>query len=88
MATRVLAHRVRRLEQGVGGDASTLQGHPASYFATALMPVYNSSPPAASASYRGMLIIVRDNTNNIDQVMTCLFNSAFGYEWVVLQQSS
>jgi hypothetical protein len=72
---------------GGGGDASTLQGHPASYFATAQIPQYASgSEPTPSASAPSLIIVT--SASNPSILKACLPNSAGGYEWVGIGQST
>lgn len=52
-----------------------------------VLPIYSGAPPAADASWRGRLVIVR-TADLVDQVQCCVLNSSGGYEWVIVQQSS
>lgn len=73
------------------GDASTLEGHPASYFAVAgslaALSESSSAPPAASATYLGQFFYYRPASTS-GQLLFCQRTSAGGYEWTVVAQAS
>lgn len=101
MASPHLHARVARLEailRAVGidisatsvGDAATLQGHPASYFAVAgvlaALAENTAAPPAASVTYLGQFYYYRP-ASTPGQLLFCQRNSAGGYEWTVVAQA-
>ncbi len=101
MASPLLHVRVARLEailRSAGlsatrtsvGDAATLQGHPASYFAVAgslaALAENTSAPPAASAAYLGQFYYHRP-ASSPGQLLFCQRDSAGGYEWTVVAQA-
>jgi hypothetical protein len=73
------------------GDASTLEGHPASYFAVAgalaALSESASAPPAASSTYLGQFYLYRPAATS-GQLLICQRDSAGGYEWTVVAQAS
>lgn len=101
MASPLLHLRVARLEailRSLGliatrtsvGDASTLQGHPAAYFAVAgslpAMAENAAAPPAASVTYLGQFYYHRP-ASSPGQLLFCAKDSAGGYEWTVVAQA-
>jgi hypothetical protein len=73
------------------GDAATLEGHPASYFAVAgaaaALGENSSAPPAASSTYLGTFYYYRPASSS-GQLLFCAKDSAGGYEWTVVAQAS
>lgn len=73
------------------GDASTLQGFPASYFAVAgalaALAENTSAPPAASITYLGQFYYYRP-ASSPGQLLFCAKTSAGGYEWTIAAQAS
>jgi hypothetical protein len=73
------------------GDAATLQGHPASYFAVAgaaaALGENASAPAAASSSNAGTFYYYRP-ASSPGQLLFCAKDSAGGYEWIVVAQAS
>ena len=90
--------RVERLlrEAGFGevtasvGDAATLQGHPASYFAVAgsaaALSENTAAPPTAAGVYLGQFYYYRP-ASTPGQLLFCQRDSAGGYEWTVVAQA-
>lgn len=75
------------------GDAATLEGHPASYFAVAgALPALtenSAAPPAASAGQVGQFYLRRAGSGQPSQLLFCAQTSTDGvYEWVIVAQSS
>lgn len=75
------------------GDASTLEGHPASYFAVAgalaALAENTAAPPAASASNVGEFYLRRAGSGQPSQLLQSQQTSTDGvYEWAIVNQSS
>jgi hypothetical protein len=95
---RDLDRQIRNVSSGGaggGGDAPTLQGHPASYFATAdhshaasyaplqIPGPYTTAGRPDPATRQRQAIVVQDAADQPSHLEVSLPNSAGGWEWIV-----
>lgn len=83
VSRRDLSLALRRASPGVGirvvGPAQSSR---------APIAIYDDAAPTAAVELRGSLAVVRNTTTGVDSLVVCLKNSAGGYEWVTVSQSS